>query len=518
MPPVCKDQVAECSVCSKRDTKTRSTRQNSKINWIQCDCCHKWLHASCGGITSVQYSKIRKDNIWFKCIICCLQQILLTDSLEDSTSIVNSAIDSARNRIQQPTSQSGSKKKGGKRSTDNPILDSPAQGTSYISNSTPSSNHRYPVHNISQGNSSQGITVKVGTVSNSVQGATEQLTDTGKCIGSVEFASRSESTIGHPPTGIHSTRCIHKEEQFQHSFQLPNRLSTNSPTLISSNFDIGLQGTTTTNNSFVFENRSVSDKIVIIDNINNPIEFNSSQRILQEIHNFCPDIKIDYAYSLAKGGIAIHLNSKSDRELLLSKLPQESFGSGVKHLPRGNNIRGVYVKGVDTSVDLQYLSEYLLNRGIIISDIRRLTRRHTGTPTQVIKVRCCEVSASKLCNTSIIINNKRCTVERERTTRVIRCFNCQRLGHIAAHCQNSKVCEFCCGSHGYYDKCEGNVKCANCGGDHPASSNLCIVYKNRYEAITGQHTKYPYFNSSIEADGGEVRLRRHSAARDVAAR
>lgn len=267
--------------------------------------------------------------------------------------------------------------------------------------------------------------------------------------------------------------------------------------------EISLQDNST-DSSLVFENRSASDKIVIIDNINNPIEFNSSRRILQEIRNFCPEVKIDFAYSLAKGRIAIHVNSKQDRELLLNKFPKESFGSGVKHPRRGNNIKVAYIKGVDTSVDLENLSQYLLNRGIVISDIRRLTRRHTGTPTQVIKVSCCEASVNKLCKTSITINNKRCTIERERTTRVIRCFNCQRLGHIAAHCQNSKVCEFCCGSHGYYGKCEGKAKCANCGGDHPASSTQCIVYKTRYEALTGQHSKHPHLSSATEAVSREV--------------
>ena len=158
--------------------------------------------------------------------------------------------------------------------------------------------------------------------------------------------------------------------------------------------DIDLQHNST-NSSLVFENRSAFDKIVIIDNINNPAEFNSSQRILQEIRNFCPEVKIDFAYSLAKGGIAIHVNNKTDREVLLNKLPKESFGSGVKHPPRGNKLKAAYIKGVDTSVDLQNLSEYLLNRGIVISDIRRLTRRHTGTPTQVIKVSCCSFQISE---------------------------------------------------------------------------------------------------------------------------
>jgi len=282
-------------------------------------------------------------------------------------------------------------------------------------------------------------------------------------------------------------------------------VSTDAVTLNSAKCEISSQDNSI-KSSLVFENRSASDKIVVIDNTNNPIEFNSSRRILHEIHNFCPEVKIDFAYSLAKGGIAIHVNNKLDREVLLSKLPKESFGSGIKHPPRGNNTKVAYIKGVDTSVDLQNLSEYLLKSGIVISDIRRLTRRHTGTPTQVVKVSGSEVSVNKLCKTVVRINNKSCTVERERTARVVRCFNCQRLGHIAAYCQNSKVCEFCSGSHGYYGKCEGKVKCANCGGDHPASSTQCIAYKTRYEALTIQHPKHQHLPFVTEAVSCKVRL------------
>jgi len=58
---------------------------------------------------------------------------------------------------------------------------------------------------------------------------------------------------------------------------------------------------------------------------------------LNEIHNFYPDLKVDFAYSLAKGGIAIQTTSKKDRDFLLHNLPVESFGGGIKHPPRSNS-------------------------------------------------------------------------------------------------------------------------------------------------------------------------------------
>jgi len=42
------------------------------------------------------------------------------------------------------------------------------------------------------------------------------------------------------------------------------------------------------------------DNILITHNINGAPEFAKSRRILQEIHLYCPSVKTDFAYSLAK--------------------------------------------------------------------------------------------------------------------------------------------------------------------------------------------------------------------------
>jgi len=46
---------------------------------------------------------------------------------------------------------------------------------------------------------------------------------------------------------------------------------------------------------------TVSDNIIIIDNINNPSEFSSSKHILHEVNLFCSEVRVEFAYSLAKG-------------------------------------------------------------------------------------------------------------------------------------------------------------------------------------------------------------------------
>ena len=157
-----------------------------------------------------------------------------------------------------------------------------------------------------------------------------------------------------------------------------------------------------------------TDKILIIDNINNPVEYSSSRRILQEVHNYFPHVKVDFAYSLAKGGVAIYTSCKSDRDLLLHQSPKESFGAGVRHPPKGKGFT-VYLKGVNTSVDVHDLDRIIQTKGVSTSNIRRLSKRYTGRPTQVVKVTCThQADVEKLLSSKILVNNKQCFVEREK--------------------------------------------------------------------------------------------------------
>lgn len=57
----------------------------------------------------------------------------------------------------------------------------------------------------------------------------------------------------------------------------------------------------------------------------------------------------------------------------------------------------------------------------------------------------------------------------------IRCFRCQRLGHMAGGCTATPRCQFCGGNHPR-SECgnKDSPKCPNCGLGHTASSRQCI--------------------------------------------
>lgn len=60
----------------------------------------------------------------------------------------------------------------------------------------------------------------------------------------------------------------------------------------------------------------------------------------------------------------------------------------------------------------------------------------------------------------------------------MRCFNCQRFGHIANYCKEKKRCARCGGEHDY-GKCGTGVqpKCCNCGGSHNVAYGGCEVMR-----------------------------------------
>lgn len=72
---------------------------------------------------------------------------------------------------------------------------------------------------------------------------------------------------------------------------------------------------------------------------------------------------------------------------------------------------------------------------------------------------------------------------REYIPKPMRCFKCQKFGHVAARCKEEQSrCARCGGKH-EYGKCGKGVqpKCCNCGGAHSAAYWGCEVMKREVE-------------------------------------
>ena len=75
----------------------------------------------------------------------------------------------------------------------------------------------------------------------------------------------------------------------------------------------------------------------------------------------------------------------------------------------------------------------------------------------------------------------------------VRCYKCQRFGHISKNCRGKLKCPFCSDNHSY-DQCQNrgntcNRKCSNCGGSHSAGFKGCPVFMKAQEIKEFSHQK-----------------------------
>lgn len=78
----------------------------------------------------------------------------------------------------------------------------------------------------------------------------------------------------------------------------------------------------------------------------------------------------------------------------------------------------------------------------------------------------------------------------------VRCYNCQRFGHMARNCRQTRRCKICAQDHDH-KQCNllRQPHCANCGGDHAASFSGCPQYKQasqlrKEELLNGPRSRF----------------------------
>lgn len=97
-----------------------------------------------------------------------------------------------------------------------------------------------------------------------------------------------------------------------------------------------------------------------------------------------------------------------------------------------------------------------------------------------------------------------------RESRIIRCFRCQKPGHITSACDSkTPVCVYCAQGHdsrecGEHEKPGFQPKCANCQGPHEAHSPKCerikTIAQGAAERRRGPQTAYPESKSHSSAE------------------
>ena len=115
------------------------------------------------------------------------------------------------------------------------------------------------------------------------------------------------------------------------------------------------------------------EAILVVDNITSPIDYQNSKQIKSELAKHNIDECIDSTYSLAKGGISLHLKDKESVGNLIKNWPGEVFGGKTKpHLPKTDaSIVNAYLRDVPVNVSIPSLENCLRNSDIKFSKAHR---------------------------------------------------------------------------------------------------------------------------------------------------
>lgn len=275
--------------------------------------------------------------------------------------------------------------------------------------------------------------------------------------------------------------CVQK--QLKSNDEINTKVNTNSKTNKEEQIDIN-----TTKSSKSQENQ---DHITIIDGVKVPLEYKDSGILKKEIQKAKPTVKITHAYSLSRGGFAVHTNSSEEQDKLLRKWPKESFNNSgeVIHVHNTNQQKRLILRNVDIKLSDKEVEDEISSQIDVKVEARRLKKRNSYKPMPIVLIKC-ENTGDQKCvfDAKLRIRQKEIKVEAYRNKRNIptRCYRCQEYGHIASMCRNEIKCERCSGSHDFMECTIKQTRCANCKLSHLASSKDCPVFKTVLEKLSNR--------------------------------
>ncbi|KAM4634664.1 uncharacterized protein ACJ7VT_002543 isoform 1-T4 [Polymixia lowei] len=167
---------------------------------------------------------------------------------------------------------------------------------------------------------------------------------------------------------------------------------------------------------------------------------------------------------------------QQDKALTLTSVGGCEVATVVSLKTKKKGIKAV-ISGVPLSVDATELRNNL--KGGKILHVQRLAMMKGGVKTDSESI-LLEVDGEIL-PTRMYLGYVSYPV-RAYVLRPVRCYNCQRFGHVAANCRRQRRCARCGGDHDY-GKCGTEVlpKCCNCGRGHSVAYGGCNVLKQQSE-------------------------------------
>jgi hypothetical protein len=197
-------------------------------------------------------------------------------------------------------------------------------------------------------------------------------------------------------------------------------------------------------------------------------------------------VKAEMRVNSRRNVVAVELKQR-DEELIKELVKTKRIGRWevICYQPGMDLICSGVIGPIDKETNLQELQDLMeADGGQTIVGVTRLNQFKGGFKQESLAIRV--NFEGKVLPSKIMVGMMAFTV-RAYLPPPLRCYRCQRLGHIADGCSASFRCLVCAGNHSIKDGCTANMlKCANCGGQHKANSMNCpfIIKSNEVRSLS----------------------------------
>ncbi|XP_056270945.1 uncharacterized protein LOC130194087 [Pseudoliparis swirei] len=188
--------------------------------------------------------------------------------------------------------------------------------------------------------------------------------------------------------------------------------------------------------------------------------------------------EIMYAKVLSDGNLLVRCANEEQLEKALGLkeiVKMKVLSTGRVGAQKGGG-KGV-ITGVPVSVDMEELKRNLKGGAIVNAQRMKMTREGVKMDSESVLIEFEEKNVPNKVFLGYLSYPVRVYVPKP-----LRCFKCQRFGHIANNCKEKRRCARCGGDH-EYGKCGTGTQpqCCNCGGAHSVAYGGCEVMRRETE-------------------------------------